>query len=249
MATLRFCFLTTFYPPTTSAGTGSVSSDWRAPWCHAATRSPSCTTLTHSTSCGAAPCPRWPGGGSDGLRVVRLRTRFPRLSALLTHQLGRPVIHARALRTLDTQEHFDVVVFHNVSLVGGPGILSFAVTRCASTWRTSTGWYASRTCSGDTTANLRRTRVRALRLPVPTTTSALAPNRLARAAVASCRPFRRAEPVQPRQAPRVRVPVRHGGRALLRVRARRAASHIDPAPRSPVLSVRSRLERSRDSTM
>jgi glycosyltransferase involved in cell wall biosynthesis len=58
------------------------------------------------------------------LRVVRLHSRVPLASLLVTHQLGRPVFHARRLRALFADERFDVVVFHNVSLVGGPGLLS-----------------------------------------------------------------------------------------------------------------------------
>ena len=126
MATLRFCFLTTFYPPYNFGGDG-ICVERLA---RALVSRGHQVTVVHDVDAfdilrrGPLP-PVAPEAVPDGLRVVRLRTRFPRLSALLTHQLGRPVIHARALRTLDTQEHFDVVVFHNVSLVGGPGILSF----------------------------------------------------------------------------------------------------------------------------
>jgi glycosyltransferase involved in cell wall biosynthesis len=61
----------------------------------------------------------------DGVRVVRVRGRPRALSGLLTHQLGRPVLTARALRDILDRESFDVVHFHNVSMVGGPGILAY----------------------------------------------------------------------------------------------------------------------------
>ena len=46
------------------------------------------------------------------------------LSPLLTHQLGRPVVHRRAIERLLGSD-VDVVHFHNVSLVGGPGVLAY----------------------------------------------------------------------------------------------------------------------------
>ncbi len=61
----------------------------------------------------------------DGVETVRLRSRFGKLSALLTHQTGRPVVHGRRIREVLDAGQFDVVNFHNVSLVGGPGLLSY----------------------------------------------------------------------------------------------------------------------------
>lgn len=51
---------------------------------------------------------------------------------ILTHQLGRPVAKDAALKSLLTQEKFDVIHFHNVSLLGGPGVLAYgnAVKLC-----------------------------------------------------------------------------------------------------------------------
>ncbi len=45
-------------------------------------------------------------------------------SLLLTQQTGRPVIHGKHIRQLLAAGKFDVIHFNNVSLVGGPGILS-----------------------------------------------------------------------------------------------------------------------------
>ena len=61
----------------------------------------------------------------DGVEVIALRSRFGVLSPLLTHQLGWPVAHGRTIERLMAERQFDVVVFHNVSLVGGPGLLAF----------------------------------------------------------------------------------------------------------------------------
>jgi glycosyltransferase involved in cell wall biosynthesis len=58
-----------------------------------------------------------------GLHVHRLESRFGILSPLATQVTGQPVFKADALRAeLDALET-DVVHFHNISLVGGPGVL------------------------------------------------------------------------------------------------------------------------------
>jgi len=64
-------------------------------------------------------------GGDEAVEVVRLRSRAGVLSTILTHQLGRPVLHRAALARLCRERRFDVIVFNNVSLIGGPGLFSF----------------------------------------------------------------------------------------------------------------------------
>ncbi|MCS6953509.1 MAG: glycosyltransferase family 4 protein [Bryobacterales bacterium] len=56
--------------------------------------------------------------------VVRreLRSRFGALSPLLSHQTGRPWLKGRLLRDVLRQRHFDVIHFHNISLLG-PAVL------------------------------------------------------------------------------------------------------------------------------
>jgi len=61
----------------------------------------------------------------DGVQVIGLKSRWGALSPLLVHQLGRPVLHSRRLRDLLGAGRFDVVTFHNPSLIGGPGILTW----------------------------------------------------------------------------------------------------------------------------
>jgi glycosyltransferase involved in cell wall biosynthesis len=55
---------------------------------------------------------------------VRLRSRLGVISPMLTHETGRPVIHGRTIERLLEEGGYDVINFHNVSLVGGPGVLS-----------------------------------------------------------------------------------------------------------------------------
>jgi glycosyltransferase involved in cell wall biosynthesis len=47
------------------------------------------------------------------------------LSTLATQQLGRPLMHGARIREILARGRFDVVHFHNISLVGGPGILGY----------------------------------------------------------------------------------------------------------------------------
>ncbi len=70
-----------------------------------------------------------PGGdpeerpGEDGVEVIGLRSRLGPLAPLLVHQTGRPLVHGRRIRRLLEKRNFHVINYHNVSLVGGPGIL------------------------------------------------------------------------------------------------------------------------------
>lgn len=58
----------------------------------------------------------------DGVTIHRLASRFGKLSPLMTQQTGRPGLKRGALeRVLD--QGFDVINFHNISLIGGPGVL------------------------------------------------------------------------------------------------------------------------------
>jgi glycosyltransferase involved in cell wall biosynthesis len=61
----------------------------------------------------------------EGLTVHRLKSGWGRLSPLLTQQLGRPVINGRRIRAILENGRFDVINFHNISLIGGPGLLAF----------------------------------------------------------------------------------------------------------------------------
>jgi len=69
-----------------------------------------------------------PNPGSDvdeGVQVVRLRSGAGMLSPLLTQQLGQPVLNAKRIARLVRQGRFDVVNYHNVSLIGGPGLFRY----------------------------------------------------------------------------------------------------------------------------
>jgi glycosyltransferase involved in cell wall biosynthesis len=61
------------------------------------------------------------------VRVIRLRSGFGPVSPLLTQQLGRPILNGARIRRLLHDGRFDVTMFHNASLVGGPGVFRHGV--------------------------------------------------------------------------------------------------------------------------
>jgi glycosyltransferase involved in cell wall biosynthesis len=118
--------VTTFYPPYSYGGDGITVQRLA----RALVRAGHDVTVVHDAGAYAALGHRTPAGqpleSDDGVEVVTLHRRHPRLSGLLTHQLGRPIGHAPRLEDVLADGDFDVVHFHNVSLIGGPGALSLA---------------------------------------------------------------------------------------------------------------------------
>jgi glycosyltransferase involved in cell wall biosynthesis len=124
MSPLQFCLLTTFYPPFNFGGDGiDVERTARA-----LVKRGHRVRVVHDVD-----AYEWLSGRSlpdppanqNGVEVQSLRSRLGVLSPLLVHQTGRPVLHRPALSRVFREQSFDVVVFNNVSLVGGPGLLSF----------------------------------------------------------------------------------------------------------------------------
>jgi glycosyltransferase involved in cell wall biosynthesis len=121
---LRFCLITTFYPPYNFGGDGiDVQRMARA-----LVKRGHEVTVVHDTDAyewlAGRKLPS-PSPSDDGVRVMPLRSRAGVLSPFLTQQVGRPVVHGRRLDRLFREERFDVVTFNNVSLAGGPGLLSY----------------------------------------------------------------------------------------------------------------------------
>ena len=123
MTPLRFCLLTTFYPPFNFGGDGiDVQRTARA-----LVRRGHSVTVVHDVD-----AYQWLAGrrlppqpvDQEGVEVIGLRSRLGVLSPILTHQLGHPIVHGRAMARLLGERRPDVVVFNNVSLVGGPGLLA-----------------------------------------------------------------------------------------------------------------------------
>jgi glycosyltransferase involved in cell wall biosynthesis len=60
-----------------------------------------------------------------GVDVLPIESRLGRVSALATYLSGRPLLSSSELDAVFERERFDVVHFHNISLVGGPKVLAY----------------------------------------------------------------------------------------------------------------------------
>jgi glycosyltransferase involved in cell wall biosynthesis len=69
--------------------------------------------------------PLRPYAPPPGLHIHRLESGFGILSPLATQVTGRPYLKTKVLREALDAVDTDVVHFHNISLVGGPGVLNF----------------------------------------------------------------------------------------------------------------------------
>jgi glycosyltransferase involved in cell wall biosynthesis len=125
MSPLRVAMVTTFYPPLNFGGDGQ----YVRRFAHALARRGVEVEIIHDADAwrvvGGHPAsePLPPVDPEPpGVSVHRLESKQPMLSALLTQQLGRPVMQGRKIAEL--LKGFDVVHFHNISLVGGPGLMA-----------------------------------------------------------------------------------------------------------------------------
>lgn len=120
---LKFCMVTTFYPPYHFGG-DAIGIQRLA---RGLVRRGHEVTVIHDLDAyrllhrGPEPAPELE---PEGLTVHRLTSGWGGLSCLLTQQTGRPILTGRRIRRLIEAGRFDVINFHNISLVGGPGILA-----------------------------------------------------------------------------------------------------------------------------
>ena len=122
MTPLRFCMVTTFYPPRSFGGDAvAVQSLARALVRAGHEVTVVCDDDAYRTLSGRHGAA--PPEVDDGIVVHRLASRLGAVSVGLTQQTGRPIVHGGALRRILAQGRFDVIHYHNISLVGGPGAL------------------------------------------------------------------------------------------------------------------------------
>lgn len=121
---LRFCMVTTFYPPLNFGGDGIFVERL----CHALAERGHEVTVVH-----CADSYRLGGGQKHAAAPVEpprvtvhtLESRAGALSPLITHQFAVPGLKSKALHAILDDGNFDVIHFHNISLVGGPGVLAY----------------------------------------------------------------------------------------------------------------------------
>ena len=118
---LKFLYLTTFYPPYSFGG----DAVYLHRVAHALGDAGHTVDVVH---CVDSYHLRHPGEPeikyAEHPNVTRheLRSPFGGLSPLVAHQTGRPLLTVRRLRQIANSKQFDVVHFHNISLLG-PGVL------------------------------------------------------------------------------------------------------------------------------
>lgn len=119
---MKFCLLSTFYPPFNFGGDG-IDAQRMA---RALVQRGHQVTVIHDID-----SYKWLSGKrlpdqpamQDGVEVIGLRSRLGVVAPLLTHQFGSPVVHGRTIDALLHARAPDVILYGNVSLIGGPGII------------------------------------------------------------------------------------------------------------------------------
>ena len=120
MNKLKFCFVSTFYPPYSAGGDG-VAVQRLA---RELVRQGHSVTVVHDVDAfrtlnrSLLPADN---AEDDGVEVVSLKSGWGIASPLIVQQTGRPVLQGRRLERI-LRGGFDVINFHNPSLIGGPGI-------------------------------------------------------------------------------------------------------------------------------
>lgn len=117
---MRFCHVTTFYPPWNFGGDGIAIRTI----CEALANRGHEVDVVHCVDAYELRGHRAVRQPADSSRVRRHAIRSPlgRLSPLITQQTGRPGPKRQQLEKI-LADGYDVVHFHNISLIGGPGVL------------------------------------------------------------------------------------------------------------------------------
>ncbi|MDQ5821098.1 MAG: glycosyltransferase, partial [Actinomycetota bacterium] len=118
---MRFCLLTTFYPPYNFGGDGIFVQRLAGEL----VRRGHHVEVVHSVDAYRALAGSEPAAVDDaGVLVHGLASRLPVGSTALTHQIGSPGVRAGRIREI-LDGGFDVIHFHNISVLGGPKVLEY----------------------------------------------------------------------------------------------------------------------------
>jgi len=125
-AGLRFVMVTTFYPPYNFGGDGT----YVRRLAHALIARGHTVDIIHDADAYRVLSGKEPEllPEPPGLTVHRLGSPWPQArtpSLLATQQAGFPVLHGRRIQRLLDEGDYDVIHYHNISLVGGPGVLGY----------------------------------------------------------------------------------------------------------------------------
>lgn len=122
MKQLDFCHVTSFYPPYSAGGDGVAVQRLARELVRQGHR----VTVVHDVDAfrtlKRSPMPE-ERGTDDGVNVVPLSSAWGVVSPLVVQQTGRPMLRKHKLAQI-IGAGFDVVNFHNASLIGGPGMFA-----------------------------------------------------------------------------------------------------------------------------
>lgn len=121
---LDFCMVTTFYPPYHFGGDAMYV--YRLS--NALARRGHSVTVVHNVDAYKVLRRGEPGGSfphEPGVTVFPIRSSAGPVSPLVTYLTGRPGLTGRQLGEIFAAQRFDVVHFHNISLMGGPDVLAY----------------------------------------------------------------------------------------------------------------------------
>ncbi len=122
---MRFCMITTFYPPYSFGGDAvfvEALSNLLAERGHRVDVI-HCVDSYHALG-GSRPAASTTSENAS-ITVHALSSPFKWLSPLATQQTGRPLFKAAQIERILSAGNFDVIHFHNISLIGGPALLAY----------------------------------------------------------------------------------------------------------------------------
>ena len=120
---LRFCMITTFYPPYNFGGDGILVHRLS----NELAQSGHQVEVIHCIDSYRTLAGREPAKGyldHPNVTVHGLQSRWGFLSPLATHQTGFPLLKSARIERI-LERGFDVIHYHNISLIGGPKILEY----------------------------------------------------------------------------------------------------------------------------
>ncbi|HYQ72533.1 MAG TPA: glycosyltransferase family 4 protein, partial [Gammaproteobacteria bacterium] len=121
---LRFAMITTFYPPYHFGGDGNYVRQLA----HILVKRGHEVDVIHDIDAyrllSGKPDPD-PIVEPPGLQVFGMRSRAGAVSCMATQQLGRPLFHGKEIARILRDRQHHVIHYHNISLIGGPGILGY----------------------------------------------------------------------------------------------------------------------------
>jgi glycosyltransferase involved in cell wall biosynthesis len=121
---LNFCMITTFYPPHSFGGDATyvyrLTNELAKRGHHVEVIHCADAYRVLAGREPSRPVPHHPN-----VTIHTLRSGVGLLSPFATQQTGYPFFKAKTIRNILASRRFDVIHFHNISLVGGPGILKY----------------------------------------------------------------------------------------------------------------------------